>query len=155
MFNQDLIRKGTSLLQYLLIFIDVLANVLSDFTEIDLFIRLSLYIVQDVALLISLIILILLLFQKHILVQKLLKPTFVHFSFQIVLILIYLILTFCLQSINVTTDQKVLQKKSKKLIYLFIIQRSLAAFYYVQYKVSSDQLLTKRFIQIIAKKNSN
>ena len=134
MYNQELIRKGTSLLQYILIFIDVLANVLSDFTEIDLFIRLSLYIVQDVALLISLIVLILLLFQKHILLNKLLKRTFIHFSFQIALILIYLLLTFVLQSINVTADQKILQQKSKKLIYLFIVQRMLAALYYVSAK---------------------
>ena len=149
MFDRDLIRRATSLLQYFLIFIDVLANVLSDFGEIDLFIRLSLYIVQDVALLISLIVLILLLFQQHILVNKLLKRTFLHFSFQIVLILIYLVLTFVLQSINVTTDQKHLQSKSTNIIYLFIIQRILAALYYVQYKVSSDQLLTQRFIQTI------
>ena len=134
MYNQELIRKATSLLQYILIFIDVLANVLSDFTEIDLFIRLSLYIVQDVALLISLIILILLLFQKHILLNKLLKRTFIHFSFQIALILIYLLLTFVLQSINVTADQKILRQKSKKLIYLFLIQRMLAALYYVSAK---------------------
>ena len=153
MFNQELIRRGTSLLQYFLIGIDVLANVLSDFTEIDLFIRLSLYIVQDVALLISLIVLILLLFQKHILLNKLLKRAFLHFSFQIGLILVYLTLTFALQSLNVSSDQKSLQNRPKNIIYLFIVQRILAALYYVQYKVSSDQLLTTRFIQtMIAKK---
>lgn len=154
MFNQELIRRGTSLLQYFLIFIDVLSNVLSDFTEIDLFIRLSLYIVQDVALLISLIVLILLLFQRHILLNKLLKRAFLHFSGQIALILVYLALTFALQSLNVSSDQKSLQKRSKNIIYLFIVQRILAALYYVQYKVSSDQLLTARFIQtMIAKRN--
>ena len=153
MFNQELIRRGTSLLQYFLIIIDVLANVLSDFTEIDLFIRLSLYIVQDVALLISLIVLILLLFQNPILQNKLLKCAFRRFSFQIGLILVYLALTFALQSLNVSSDQKSLQNRPKNIIYLFIVQRILAALYYVQYKVSSDQLMTTRFIQaMIAKK---
>lgn len=151
MSNQNLIKKLTFIFQYLLIFIDVLSNLLSDFNEINSFLRLSLYIIQDVSLLIALIIIILLLFQKHILLNKLLKKTFYHFSYQLILILLYLIFTFIIQSINITTaNQKSNDKKEfKNKIYLLILQRMLAALYYIQFILSSDQLLTQRFIQTI------
>lgn len=155
MLNENLVRTSTSLLQYFLISIDVLANVLSDFSEINLFVRLSFYIVQDVSLLVSLIILILLLFQKHILINKQLKYAFLYFIDLILLILIYLILTFILQSIIITSNEKHLltYKIKNKIVYLYIIQRLLAVFYYVKYKLTSDLLLNQRFIQIIKNRN--
>jgi len=137
------------LIEYFILTIDLLINIFADYLSYSLISQLAIYIAQDFAQIIGLIILSLLFFKSSVLESGLFKIILKKYSSSLCVALIYLILTISLQikliSINwngIKDDQNITTKwpQSRSMLTLFIAHRAFSAFYYFLYRNASSRL---------------
>lgn len=145
--------------QCLLITIDILANSLSNFFIETVISQLIVYVVQDISLVLSLIILFLLFFNPFALQEGLLHLIFQKYWSSLVISFTYIILTVTLQILNLNLywDQYERRqaidsgqwKKQNYIVIIFIIQRILSSAYYFSYRFATIKLNDKELIEKI------
>jgi hypothetical protein len=140
-----------AIMQHLLLAADVLLNIFSDFHLTSQFGRLSLFLFQDVAQIVQLIVLLLLLFQKSIVNRKLLRPAAQQFAPALSVCLLYFLLTVGWQS----TGWQPQQWSRPYRIIVLVLQRLLSAVHYAFYRSASDQLLGGDFVKMTLQKQSS
>lgn len=142
------------LFQYFLLTIDIICNIFDDYLGYKLTLRLTVFIVQDFAQLLSLIILCLLLFQTTILQSGHFDRIFKQQSYAVIVAIIYFLMTFTLQTLIVKhfwpqasiNDNNIDSKKwikNRFTLTLFICQRIFSAFHYYCNRKASSFLHSK------------
>lgn len=145
------------ILEYTMLCIDIFCNVFVDYFGNVFIHRLSVYVLQDLCLIISIIILILLFFTTKVLKSGLIKLVLAKFWPSLAISLLYLLFNLVLQYMIISMNWKE-QTKSDKLdrtewmkhtdiVITLIIQRILSTIYYFFYRNAANQLHDKIFIE--------
>lgn len=162
------------LLEYLLLTLDILCNSLSDLFGQTVIQRLSIFVLQDLCLVLSLIILFLLFFRKKILQNQLLNVLLRNNWYSFLALFAYLSVTITLQTLvikrmtsltssgqsnpgDTTSGQQQNQEvvtvitpsfwmSDTVIVSFFLIHRATSAIYYFAYRHSTDRLHDSHFI---------
>lgn len=135
-----------TVLEYLFLTFDILANAFVDYLGTWLIHRLAIYFVQDLCLVLSLIILFLLFFRSKILRQGLLRLLLKSQWLPFAITFLYISLTIALQVVTLTFYDNEHESKpyawmeSDIVVVLFFIHRIVSAFYYFFYRQATSKL---------------
>ncbi len=150
------------LIQYLFITIDILCNALGDYFSDRILVQLCVFLIQDLCLILSLIILFLYYLNVEALKSGLLHLIFGRFWPSLVLAIVYITLTISLQILNLKLHWNEYMngikvdglkwKSQTEIIVLFLIQRIISAFYYFSYRWTIIQLQDNNLIEKLSDK---
>jgi hypothetical protein len=149
-------------IQYLFITIDILCNALGDYFSDRILVQLCVFVIQDLCLILSLIILFLYYFNIEALKSGLLHLIFGRFWSSLALAIVYITLTISLQILNIKLHWNEYMngikvdgfkwKSQTEIIVLFLTQRIISAFYYFSYRWTIIKLQDNNLIEKLSDK---
>ncbi|XP_054165077.1 uncharacterized protein LOC128962701 [Oppia nitens] len=157
-----------TLIQYMFITVDILCNAFSDYFSDHLIRQLSIFVMQDLCLVLSLIILLLYYFNVDALRTGTLALIFRRYWSSLVLTIVYILLTITLQLLLVKLNWSQYKgrgeggggrsgrhswKSQSSIVSLFVIQRVFSAFYYFSFAFTLRKLQSKRLIEKLTPKS--